>query len=342
MPLTMFAAARLGSVSTSSDSLARSRVEAAGFAAGGSGEGEGACQGRAVHRQPQIACGESGRGRFEAARQRGAAIGERLTNGHDFGGALRRAEARPVAKKRKVGGAELDIAAEFRRRASFEIAFAPQSALPGQAEVVAQMQRRAGLGSQRHAGVRQRLGAKDDRLGRDLRVDRHPALPTLKRRRRNPGQQCDGARGRHAVFALAAHERVDVGLFGFQTDAEPGRRAEGEGRVSLRPNRPFFRPEPKLRAANGRVMEVGVHLSGDAPRYRVCLSGHRSRQVAAPANRRPASPPAASPSSMPSNLAAGQLGPASTSMRSGVPSGPGFSEANLKRPAHRQDRKIGR
>ena len=53
-------------------------------------------------------------------------------------------------------------------------------------------------------------------------------------------------------------------------------------------------------------------------------------KVAAPANRSPVSAPAASPSSMPSNSPAGQLGPASTSTRSGVPSGPGFCEASLK------------
>ena len=53
-------------------------------------------------------------------------------------------------------------------------------------------------------------------------------------------------------------------------------------------------------------------------------------KVAAPANRSRTSPPAGSPSSTPSNSPAGQLGPASTSTRSGVPSGPGFCEASLK------------
>ena len=53
-------------------------------------------------------------------------------------------------------------------------------------------------------------------------------------------------------------------------------------------------------------------------------------KVAEPANRRPPRPRAGSPSSTPSNWPAGQLGPASTSTRSGVPSGPGFCEASLK------------
>ena len=52
--------------------------------------------------------------------------------------------------------------------------------------------------------------------------------------------------------------------------------------------------------------------------------------VAAPARRRPPIPAAASPSSAPVNSTAGQLGPASTATWSGVPSGPGFSEASLK------------
>ncbi len=52
--------------------------------------------------------------------------------------------------------------------------------------------------------------------------------------------------------------------------------------------------------------------------------------VTAPAKRRPPIPAAGSPWSAPSNCAAGQLGPSFTSRRSGVPSGPGFSEASLK------------
>ena len=71
---------------------------------------------------------------------------------------------------------------------------------------------------------------------------------------------------------------------------------------------------------------------GPATRHGVGASspGAVPVNVAAPANRRPPIPTAGSPWSAPSNSAAGQLGPASTARRSGVPSGPGFSEASLK------------
>ena len=71
---------------------------------------------------------------------------------------------------------------------------------------------------------------------------------------------------------------------------------------------------------------------GPATRHGVGASspGAVPMNVAAPANRRPPIPAAGSPWSAPSNCAAGQLGPPFTSRRSGVPSGPGFSEASEK------------
>ena len=103
-------------------------------------------------------------------------------------------------------------------------------------------------------------------------------MPALKRRRGDPRQERHGARGRDAVLALAAHERVDVRLFGFQIDAEPGGRAESEGGVPSRPDRPFFRSEPELRPANCRPGEIDGHRSGDAPWRRPILAGRGSGQ----------------------------------------------------------------
>ena len=110
----IFAAARLGSASTSSESLARSTIEAACLAAGRTCEGERAGQRRAIQRQLEIASGEPGRRRFDRARERGAAISERFADRRDLGHGLRRAEARPVAKQREVGAAEINVAAELR------------------------------------------------------------------------------------------------------------------------------------------------------------------------------------------------------------------------------------
>ena len=89
---------------------------------------------------------------------------------------------------------------------------------------------------------------------------------------------------------------------------------------------------PRRNSACRRVAWSRSTVIGPATRQGVGASspGAVPVSVAAPANRRPPSPAAGSPSSAPSNSAAGQLGPASTERRSGVPSGPGFSEASLK------------
>ena len=122
-------------------------IEAASLAAGRTCEGERTGQCRSIQRQLEIASGEPGRRRFDLARQRGAAISERFADCRDLGHGLRRAEARPVAKQRKVGAAEINVAVELRRSAGVEIAFARNSALPRETEVEAQMQRRPWLGS---------------------------------------------------------------------------------------------------------------------------------------------------------------------------------------------------
>ena len=121
------------------------QIEAASLAAGRRCEGKRAGQRRSIQRQLEIASGEPGRRRFDLARQRGAAISERFADCRDLGHGLRRAEARPVAKQPKVGAAEINVAAELRRCAGVEIAFAPDSALPRETEAEAQMQRRPWL-----------------------------------------------------------------------------------------------------------------------------------------------------------------------------------------------------
>ena len=90
--------------------------------------------------------------------------------------------------------------------------------------------------------------------------------------------------------------------------------------------------DPRRNSACRRVAWSKSTVIGPATRHGVGASspGAVPVSVAAPANRRPPSPAAGSPSSAPSNSAAGQLGPASTERRSGVPAGPGFSEASLK------------
>ena len=57
------------------------------------------------------------------------------------------------------------------------------------------------------------------------------------------------ARGRNPVLAFAAHERVDIGLFGLERDADAGGRVEHEFGVPIRPDRSFFRSEMKFRPA---------------------------------------------------------------------------------------------
>ena len=89
---------------------------------------------------------------------------------------------------------------------------------------------------------------------------------------------------------------------------------------------------PRRNSACRRVAWSRSTVTGPMTRHGVGASspGAVPVNVAAPANRRPPIPAAGSPWSAPSNSAAGQLGPASTERRSGVPSGPGFSEASLK------------
>ena len=89
---------------------------------------------------------------------------------------------------------------------------------------------------------------------------------------------------------------------------------------------------PSRNSAPRRAARSRSTVTGPATRHGVGSSspGAVPVRAAPPASRSPLSPPAASPSSMPSNSPAGQLGPASTSMRSDVPSGPGFCEASLK------------
>src|ERR1700722_3237548 len=118
------------------------------------------------------------------------------------------------------------------------------------------MERRAWHSVQRRACVRQRLRAKNDRWGRNLALDRHRALVALKRRRYDSGDQGRGARGRDSVLTLAAHERVDVDLFGLECDVDSGRRAEAERGVSIRPDRTLFRAETKFRLSQDRPVEI--------------------------------------------------------------------------------------
>ena len=110
----IFAAARLGSVSTSSESVARSRSRRPASPPGRTCEGKRAGQCRSIQRQLEIASGEPGRRRFDLALERGAAISERFADRRDLGHGLRRAEARPLAKQPKVGAAEINVAVELR------------------------------------------------------------------------------------------------------------------------------------------------------------------------------------------------------------------------------------
>ena len=89
---------------------------------------------------------------------------------------------------------------------------------------------------------------------------------------------------------------------------------------------------PRRNSACRRVAWLRSTVIGPATRQGVGASspGAVPMNVAEPANRRPPIPAAGSPWSAPSNCAAGQLGPPFTSRRSGVPSGPGFSEASEK------------
>jgi len=95
-------------------------------------------------------------------------------------------------------------------------------------------------------------------LRRDPSVNRHPALIALERRSDDSSDQRNSARRRDSVFALSAHERVDIGLLGFQRDIEPGGRAEGKRRVSIRSDCSFFRTETKFRPAHSGLIEVGA------------------------------------------------------------------------------------
>ena len=115
-------------------------------------------------------------------------------------------------------------------------------------------------------------------FSRDLGVDGHLALVTLKRRRDDPGDQGHGAGGGDPVLALAPHEGVDIGLLGLQRDAHPGGRAEGERGVSLRPDSSFVRSETKLRPAYGGPGEIDGDRSRDPPRGRRVLAGGGSCQ----------------------------------------------------------------
>ena len=89
---------------------------------------------------------------------------------------------------------------------------------------------------------------------------------------------------------------------------------------------------PRRNSACSRVAWLRSTVIGPATRQGVGASspGAVPMNVAEPANRRPPIPAAGSPWSAPSNCAPGQLGPPFTSRRSGVPSGPGFSEASEK------------
>ena len=185
-------------------------------------------------------------------------------------------ERRPVAQQSEVGAFESNVAAELGLCAGLQVSVRAQTALPRKAEVESEIERRAGRSLQRRACVGQRLRAKDDRLGRDLGVDRRLALTALKRRRYNAGDQRHGARGRDPVLALAAHERVDIDLFGLERDADSGGRAENECGVPIRPDPSFLWSETKFRLSKGRLVEIGGHRSGDPPRGRRVLAGRRS------------------------------------------------------------------
>ena len=191
---------------------------------------------------------------------------------------LRRPSRRsPRAQEREVGAAEINIAAEFRARAGLQIAFSAQTAGPREAEVEFEMQRRASRSGQGHARVRQGLRAEDNWRGGDVSVDRHRVLPGLKRRY-GARQEHQRPRRRDSVLGLAAQERVDVGLFGFQRDAEPSGRAEDERRLAIRSYCPLLRSKAEFRAADRRLAEIGGHPSGDAPWRRQILAGAGSRQ----------------------------------------------------------------
>ena len=82
-----------------------------------------------------------------------------------------------------------------------------------------------------------------------------------------------GARRRDPVLALAAHERVDIDLFGLQRDADLGGRAENECGVPIRPDPSFLGPETKFRLAKGRLVEIDGHRPGDPPGGRRILAG---------------------------------------------------------------------
>ena len=208
----------------------------------------------------------------------------------DLGHGRRRAESRPIAQEREVRALESNVAPKLWFRAGLEVSVPTQTRFPWEAEVEAEIERRSGDDFHSRVRVGQGLRAEDDRLGPDLGVDRHLAATALKRSRHNVREQRRGARRRDPVLALAAHERVDIGLFSFERDADPGGRAEHEFGVPIRADRSFLRSELKLRPAQDRLIEVDADRPGDPPRGRRLLAGRRSRQCGVAGESKAANP----------------------------------------------------
>ncbi len=240
-------------------------VQAAGIGSDRTGDGERTRHGRPIEPDLEIATGKPDRGRFDVARQGRAAIGQRLAESGGFGGEVRRAEARPIAQERDIAAVEINRAAELGRRARFQIAFAPKPAAPGEAEIEPRMQRRAGAGAHCRRGLGERLRAQDNAFSREIGVDRHRPRRPLERRLDGAGKKRHGADRRDAVLALAAQQRVDIGLLGPQREAESGGRAICQRRRPMRRERPFVRSEPKLDLLDRRPVEIGGHAPDRPP-----------------------------------------------------------------------------
>ena len=152
------------------------------------------------------------------------------------------------------------------------------------------------------------------------------ALMALKRRRDNAGDQGHGARGRDRPRP-SAHERVEIDLLAFSATliraGEPKTSVASPSALIPRSSGPRQIPS-KGRLVESTVMApttrhgVGASSPGAVPVERGCAGEPKA-----------ANPAAGSPSSAPSNSAAGQLGPRPLKAER-RPFRPRFSEASLK------------